>query len=95
MKNRVFITVFLFFAVLFITCSKSDDPAPVPASATFTLRNKTYSCNQVVGGYQNTGIVLTAIGPEGSFLITFNPATIGVKSFEDASVLLSVDAGRR
>jgi hypothetical protein len=93
MKNRVFITVFLFFAALFVTCSKSDDPAPAlrPSSATFTLRNKTYSCNQVVGGYQNTGVVLTAIGPEGSFVISFVPATIGIKSFEDASVLLSVE----
>jgi hypothetical protein len=94
MKNKILKTAFLFFAALFVTCSKSDDPAPAlrPATATFTIRNKTYSCNQVVGGYQNTGVVLTAIGSEGSFVISFAPATVGIKSFEDASVLLSVEA---
>lgn len=94
MKNKIVKTMLVVFVALLAACSKSSDSAPAlpPASATFTLKNKTYTCNQVVGGYQNTGIVLTAIGPEGSFVISFTPATIGTKSFEDALVLLNVEA---
>jgi hypothetical protein len=94
MENKIFKTVLLFFVALFAACSKSGDSAPVlsPASATFTIKNKTYTCNQVIGGYQASGIVLSALGPEGKFVLNFAPATIGVKSFEDASVLLSVEA---
>jgi hypothetical protein len=95
MKVRMLNIVSLFLLVLLTACpDRSDDPQPVlgPRTATFTIRNKTYTCNEVIGGIYGPGVVVNAIGLEGAFTIGFVTPTTGIKSFEDASVLLGLDA---